>query len=55
MVEYIRRYRESLNFFTRDERITEIPEAKKVSEVLVETQNPIQFPDYMATKVNILA
>jgi hypothetical protein len=55
MIEYIRRYKEALALFTRDERITEIPETKKVEEVVVETQNPVQFPDYLATKINILA
>ena len=41
--------------FTRDERITDIAETKKVGEVVVETQNPVQFPDHLATKVNISA
>jgi len=57
-VDKIRRYKEVVNWFTRDERIDEIVYSLKSNGVSIETTNHIKpinyFGEWKATKINIL-
>lgn len=55
MTEGIRRYKEVMLWFHRDERIETLYEKKKKSSVPVEYYDAIDpIPDYMGTKINII-
>ena len=56
MTDVIRRYKEVMLWFHRDERIEEKSSKKKKGEVEVEYYDAIdnvQYPDYMGQKINV--